>query len=136
MFHAVKGKVAEFRRSEDGWVTFESVLWVPILVSIFVMIADVSIVFMNKARIERILQDGHRGMAVGLIADCPALENWLVSNITAMAPSASATCSTNLTQTTTRIQAPVGELDLTGATGILAGLTIRVESVHHAERGT
>ena len=113
----------------------EGILWFPLMVLLLIMVMDASIVFMNKARIERVVQDGQRAFAVGSISDCDALETWIESNLSQLAPSAVAVCVTDLSLTRTRVAIPVDELDLSGGAGFLGGLTVNVESIHMSERG-
>ena len=49
-----------FLKNEDGAITIESVLWLPIYVLFLVMIVDVSLMFNGQAQARRTLQDINR----------------------------------------------------------------------------
>ena len=124
-----------FRESEDGSVVAETVIWLPLLFGIFVMIADASVIFMNQARIKRILQDGHRHMATGLIDDCAGLESWVSRRVTNMAPNAAVNCVELAANSRLQVVTSAGELDLTGITGMFSSLNLTVTTVYHQEVG-
>lgn len=113
----------------------EAILWFPLMFVILMMVIDASFIFMNKARIERVVQDGQRWMAVGIIADCDALETWIEEAVDDYAPSAVATCTTSNNIATTGVSVPVTDIDISGGVGFLTGASIRVESIHLSERG-
>ncbi|MDU8942120.1 pilus assembly protein [Ovoidimarina sediminis] len=113
----------------------EAILWFPLMFFILMMVVDASFVFMNKARIERVVQDGQRWMAVGWIDDCDALEIWIEEAIEDYAPSAVASCSTTLNIATTGVAVPVTDIDISGGIGFLTGMMVNIESIHLSERG-
>lgn len=131
----IKSRTARFGRDEDGSVMIESILWFPLFFSLFVMIADLSVLFMNQARIKKIMQDGQRQMAIGVIDDCVDLQTWLSTELTAFSPTAQVTCSETLTISNARVTAPASELALTGASGLFKALSIDVRMVYHQEVG-
>ena len=90
-------------------------------------------IFANQSRIHRMVQDGNRNLAIGTLSNCTALENWLEGVAQQLAPSATATCSISSNIVTSTISLPSGEIDLSGATGLLGGLTVQVQAQHLLE---
>ena len=129
------GNLQRFQTEEDGGTTIEAVLWIPLFLLLFVILADASLLFMNQARIKRIMQDGNRQMAVGTIEDCDAMTIWLENNVRPLAPTATAICTEDAAFSTTTISASAEELDLTGVTGLFGAMTINVSVVYHLEVG-
>ena len=131
--------LGDFARREDGGVLVESILWLPLFLSLFVMIADSSTMFLNQARIKKIMQDGARDMAVGDLPECADLVDFLQTHVRKIAPSATATCDENYmnqpTLSIARVQANSDELDLTGASGFFGGITVGLSMVYHLEVG-
>ncbi len=91
--------MARFRRDESGSATFEALLWVPFFLFLLIALVDAMFLFKNKARVERILQDGNRQYVLGAFEDeansLTALENWIKDRIVAknLAGSVTATAS-------------------------------------------
>ena len=133
--NAMKRELRRFRKDEGGWVMVEAILWFPLMFFILVMVLDASFLFMNKARIERVVQDGQRWMAVGLITDCDALETWIETRVDPYAPSAVATCTPSKNITTTVVAVPLTDIDLSGGIGFLKSGNLNIESIHFSERG-
>lgn len=130
--------VRRFSRDEDGSATVEACLWLPFFIFFFVMILDATTIFMNQARVHRIVQDANRQFVVGVFKSAAneeqALEQWIEQSLAPITPSASASASVD-TQglLTTQVSYPSGETDLTGATGVLGSLTMRVQAIHQTE---
>ncbi len=131
----IKSRFNRFGRDEDGAVLIESILWFPIFFALFVMIADLSVLFMNQARIKKVMQDGQRQMAVGVIDDCADLQTWLSTQLSTFAPSAQIACSESATVSNARVSAAAGDLALTGASGLFGKLNVDVRMIYHQEVG-
>lgn len=122
--------IKRFRRNEEGSATIEAVLWLPLFVFFFVMLADAATIFTNQARILRIVQDGTRIYSVGGLADCAALNAWLDARVGQLAPGVQPVCDDFTTPgiIVTRVDVPAGDIDLSGVTGMFGGLTVRVQT--------
>jgi len=130
--------VRRFMRDEDGSATIEACLWLPFFIFFFVLILDATTIFMNQARVHRIVQDANRQYIVGgfktSVNEEQALEVWIEQSLASIAPSASATAQVDSRGLlTTQVSYPSGETDLTGATGVLGSLTMRVQAIHQTE---
>ncbi len=103
-----------------------------------IMVADASTIFMNEARVLRIIQDGTRRFATGSITDCDALKIWLQTQISPIAPGVTASCAPDPTPGSlvylSAVTMPSGELDLSGATGLFGNMNIVLQSQHFLEK--
>ena len=116
----------------------EACLWLPFFIFFFVLVLDATTIFMNQARVHRIVQDANRQYVVGVFKTAAdeeqALETWIETALNGIAPSASASATVGpLGLLTTQVSYPSGETDLTGATGVLGSLTMRVQAIHQTE---
>ncbi len=50
---------------DDGTATVEAVLWLPVFLLFFCLVADAALVFYNKNQIHRLVQDTNRRLSVG-----------------------------------------------------------------------
>jgi Flp pilus assembly protein TadG len=126
---------ARFLRSEDGSATVEACIWLPFFFFFFLLILDATFIFLRQADAQRIVQDGSRLYVVGAIKTTSDLETWLESSMAPISPNAKAT--TNIGANgflTAQISYPAEDTDLTGATGMLGGATMRVQSVQILEQ--
>ena len=54
-----------FIRHDNGGVTIEAVLWMPVFVALLCLVADASLIFGRQAEVLRVVQDANRAMSVG-----------------------------------------------------------------------
>lgn len=124
-----------FRRDEDGAVmTMEAILWFPLMFFILVAVCDLSIFYMNKARIDQILSAGVRGHAVGALAECGATKVWLETEVRVIAPNAVASCSESGPIATAVVSYPASDVTLTGDKGLLRAMQMNASRMHLNER--
>lgn len=129
-------RLRRFRMEENGGVLIEGVLWLPVMFWLFVLAADVSVLFMNQARIKSVMQEAGRQMAVGSIEECTDLTVWLEGQVRLISPTAWVSdCQETETVSRIRVSAPSGELDLSGSTGLFGGMTVNVQVLYHQEVG-
>lgn len=57
---SIRSVCKNFLKNEDGAITIESVLWLPVYALFTVMIVDVSLMFNGQAQAQRTLQDLNR----------------------------------------------------------------------------
>lgn len=95
--------------------------------------------FMNHARVKKVLQEGSREMAIGQLDECADLVTWLEANVRSFAPSATATCAEDYLGQPAVSLATVSvvsdEIDLTGVTGLFGGISFRISMVYNLEVG-
>jgi Flp pilus assembly protein TadG len=128
--------VLAFARREDGGASFEACLWVPFLLLFFFLIMDATFIFSHEADAQRIVQDGTRQYVSKALDSETELETWLETVMASVSPNADATVdydsSTGILVAS--VEYPAGDTDLTGVTGWLSGVTMRVQSIQLMEQ--
>lgn len=136
-----------FSRREDGLVTVEAVLWLPLFLVIFGFIVDGSSIFFGQTKMLRVVQDANRNMSIGrfndptstALCDPTAIartELYAEAALARIGVTANATSAcANAGVVTTSITTNVGQLELLGTFGFLAGdsMTIAVTADHMIE---
>lgn len=69
--------LTRFLRRQDGGPTVETVLWFPLIIAIFGLVADVAMIFHGQAKVLRVIQDGNRELAVGRITTVADAEDYI-----------------------------------------------------------
>ena len=72
-------RITRFVRCEGGSATVEFVLWVPVLMLIVAIIADVSLLFSRQAQMLKDVQNANRSYAVGRIKSLADVESTLTT---------------------------------------------------------
>lgn len=128
-----------FIRHDNGGVTIEAVLWMPVFVALLCLVADASLIFGRQAEVLRVVQDANRAMSVGKFGtdgDTGATdiaEAYIKDRINGLAPNA--TVDTTVTSGVIRTVVTIPSSDLTANTpiGFLDSLTIEVAAEHLSE---
>lgn len=126
-----------FLRDDDGAITVEAVLWVPVYLAFFALITDVSLMFHGYAKALQVAQDTNRHASTGYYVDEDALEKMALANLSDFAPNATASSTLDELAATphviTSIVLPSSDLQAVGLFAIFADLKITVSSVHLLE---
>lgn len=118
-----------FWREEDGLATFEACIWTPFFFIFLMLVVDATMIFSNQGRVHRIVQDANRQFILGQIDTTDDLQTWLEAQLASqrVTPNATATATVDANDIlVTTVTYPSADTDLTGATGLLSGLTMRV----------
>lgn len=116
----------KFRR-EDGGVTVEFVLWLPIFVAVLCLVADASLIFGGKAQVLRIVQDSNRAMSVGRFRDTEDAKAYIVERIDHLSPHAAVAITVTAGIVRTVVTMPASDLTATNF-GILDSIEVSVIS--------
>ena len=122
------------RRDQSGAVTVEMVLWMPVIVLMIYMIADVSLVFHRQSEVLRQIQANNRAYATGRITEAKLRSN-LSQAVKAFDPTPSVSVnhdSANRMLTTT-VNIEAENLMAGGAFGLLRGRTLNITASHLTE---
>lgn len=122
-----------FRKEETGSATVEAVLWLPLFVVVFVMIADVSFVFHRQSQMMRIVQDANRAFSVGRLSSEEETENFVTDALAGLSESAVAVTTLNAGVISTSVQVPVTDMVAVGFFNFLSGYNVEVSSEHYLE---
>lgn len=133
-------KHARGLRADDGGATVEATLWLPIYTLAIVLILDATFIFKGESRVHSIVQDGMRQYILGAYRGTPdpeeALEDWIEHRLAITGLTARAEAVVVLKPDaglTATVSYPSGDTDLSGVTGLLGGLTMRVTSHYNTE---
>ena len=130
--------VRRYRQQEDGSVTVEFVLWIPILVLLISLTADAALLFGAKANVLRVVQDANRAASIGRLGPVDEMtveaQDFVRARIGFMAANATITSvviGNNVISTTVVI--PSNDLIATGFLGRLANINITINAQHYLE---
>lgn len=122
-----------FQCDERGVISVESVLWVPIFLVFFALIADVSLMFHGQAKGMRIVQDANRLASTGILVDAEAVEAQVLDRLHEFSTNAGVESVFDAETVLTTVRIPAGDLVAIGIIGKLAQFDIEVSSLHLIE---
>ncbi|WP_227258014.1 TadE/TadG family type IV pilus assembly protein [Kangsaoukella pontilimi] len=125
--------LARFRSDERGAITVESVLWMPIYMLFFALIADVSMMFHSQAKVTRIVQDANRLASFQILEDADAVENNVKARLAPFSKNASVETTLGSGAVATTVTMPVTDVAIIGFVGKLLEFDITVSSMHLVE---
>ena len=124
-----------FGRSQDGSATVEAVLWTPVFLLLFGMVADTSIVFGRQAEILRIIQDSNRSLAVGAFQSVEQAENYIIEKVEIFSGNTTVDVAIVDGIISTSVSVPAADLTSTGLFDAINTLTITVGASQMSELG-
>jgi len=120
-------------RDESGSITAESVLWLPIFVVFFSIIADVSLVLHGQSKAMKIAQDANRHASTGFLDTNTEMETLVTARVSQFSPNATVTSSISNETVGTTIILPTNDLFVVGFLGLFTNMNITVSSLHLKE---
>ena len=141
----VSGLLRRFVRDQRGSASVESVLWFPAYMLLFVLIADVALVFHGQANAQRLVQDANRLASTGWWIDKSddnddetdiklGLKAYVEDALTAANIAGGvATVTINNKVITTTLTIPASSLDAVGMFDVISGATVTVRTQHYRE---
>ena len=124
-----------FGRTQDGAATVEAVLWTPVFLLLFGMVADTSIVFGRQAEILRIIQDSNRSLAVGAFQSVEQAENYIIEKVEIFSGNTTVDVAIVDGIISTSVSVPAADLTSTGLFDAINTLTITVGASQMSELG-
>lgn len=119
-----------FCRDENGAITVESVLWVPVFLLFFALIADVSLIFHGQAKALRIAYDGNRQASLGELASATDTQAAILARIQEFAPNATVNTSFGTDDIETRVVLPTNDLVAVGTITRVLNIDLKIQSIH------
>lgn len=126
-------KVRSFRRDDTGSATIEMVMWLPIIMFIFCLIADASLMFGKQAQVLRIVQDANRALSVGRLQSDMDAEAYIAQQIAWMTQNAIITTEVTAGVISSTVEIPAGDMTATGFISAFRSLTVSVSAQHLSE---
>lgn len=130
---ALMGRLARFRREEHGTATVEFVLWVPMMVLLFALVADTATIFGGKAQVLRVVQDANRALSIGRVRTVEDTQDLIIAGIFNIAPHATVVTTVDNGLISSTVMIPVTDLAATGLVDSFTDFRVRVISQHLAE---
>ena len=118
---------------EDGSATIEAVLWMPVLIAVFALIADTSMIFGNEAQVLRVVQDANRKMSIGRLLTPESVQTEVKSKIALVSPNAVVTTTVTNGLIKTSVSLPLSDITSTGLVSAFANVSFTVSAEHLME---
>lgn len=128
-----KGRHWYFLRCENGAATVEAVMWMPILVGVFALIADTSMIFGSESQVLRIVQDANREMSIGRLLTVQAVEAQVKAQIAHISPHAIVSTTLVNGLISTNVSLPLSDITSTGLVAAFANVSVTVKAEHLSE---
>lgn len=125
--------IGEFLHRSDGVATIEAVLWMPVFVALFAIVADTALLFGSQTNALRVLQDANRAMSVGRFRTVEETEAYILNQVSGMSPNATASTVVVNHVITSRVTIPASDVVATGIVTAFADLEVNVFAEHMAE---
>lgn len=124
---------SRFSRDEHGSITAESVLWLPVFLIFFALIADVSLMLHAQAKAMRIAQDANRHASTGYFVNENDLEDMIGASMATISPNATIESTIGAQTIATTIEMPVTDLEVVGLISRFSDITITASTIHLLE---
>lgn len=115
-----------FMRQDDGTATVEFVLWLPVVMLVFGIIVDFSLILGGEAQALRVVQDANRGLSIGHFQTIDEAKAYILAQVQPL----SAHASINMTVTNgvilSRLTMPASDLMATGLYNGILNLNVTV----------
>lgn len=128
-----RGRFRAFRRDEGGSFTIEAVLWLPVFMVLFCLIADASLIFGKQAQVLRIVQDANRALSVGRFTTGADAEAFIRQQMLPFSTNAVITTDIAAGVISSTVEIPAGDLTATGLISSFGSLTVSVTAQHLSE---
>lgn len=128
-----------FVLGDEGSSTIEAVLWLPVFIGFFALVADASLLFFGQNKTYRIVQDANRLLSTGYITSTDEAEaealvaGYVRTQLSDFAPNASVVSKIDLGQITTEVKVPGSDFVATGLLTAFMSLNIVSRSTHYIE---
>ena len=129
----LRNRANRLARDESGSITVESVLWMPIYLLFFTLIADVSLMFHSQAQATRIVHDANRQASQGVYTTSAQMEAAVKERLDDYSPNATIDSAFGPTTVVTTVTMPVSDVAAIGILGTLVRSNITVSLLHLVE---
>lgn len=126
-------RAVRMARDESGSITVESVLWMPIYLLFFTLIADVSLMFHSQAQATRIVHDANRQASVGIYKTSSEMKAAVKERLDDYSPNATISSTFGPSTVVTTVTMPVSDVAAIGILGKLVRSNITVSLLHLVE---
>ena len=129
----IRAFLSRFQISEEGGISVESVIWMPIYMLFFALIVDVSMMFHNQTKAMRIVQDANRLASYQYYTTAGEVEANVKSRMVNISDNATVTTTLGSDAVATVVSFPVRDVAIIGFVGTFMNTDITVSSMHLVE---
>lgn len=115
-----------FLRQENGTATVEFVIWLPVVMLVFAIIVDVSMIFGGEAQALRVVQDANRGLSVGYFQTIEAAEDFVLAQLEGLSSNATIDITVTNGVINSQLTMPASDLMSTGFYDNLLNMDVTV----------
>lgn len=127
-------RVRKNARDENGAATVEVVLWMPVIVLLFALVADTAMIFGAQSQVVRVVQDANRALSTGRIRGTDVAQNQIYTRIAAISPNSTVSTTVVDGMILSTVTMPVGDLTATGLVDAFTNFSVRVQAQHLSEK--
>jgi Flp pilus assembly protein TadG len=128
-------RLNRFGRAEDGAVSVEAVLWLPIFIIFFALLVDATMIMSGQSQALRVVQDANRGASIGMLRSSDEIESFIQNRLRNL----SNNVTVNVTPPggagiiTTNVTIPSRDLVASGVMNVFSNFDVIVGSQHRVE---
>lgn len=115
-------------RNEEGTATIEAVLWLPVFLTLFGLVADVSTIMGREAQILRIVETANRALAVGAFQTTLDAKAYISNEVKAFSGNAAVAVIIDKGIISSNVSLPAADLTITGLLHVFSSLQLSVEA--------
>lgn len=130
----IKARLAHLARSDSGAITVEAIMWLPFYLVFIALIADVSMLFHQQAKAQRIAQDLNRLWVLTYPEDEAELQLRADTIVKSIAPTATVTIVHKTDSIQTFVSMPTADLLPIGLLSVFKSFDIGASAAHLRER--
>lgn len=124
---------AAFLRGENGGITVEAVLWLPFYLVFIALIADVSMMFHQHSKAQRIAQDINRLAVLTWLESKDEMQSRADKIVKSIAPAATVTISYKADRVQTFISMPSADILPVGLLSAFKNFDVKASAAHLRE---
>jgi Flp pilus assembly protein TadG len=126
-------RLRRFVSREEGSSTIEAVLWLPVFIGAFCLMADAAFIFNGQTIAMRTVQDANRNMSIGRLQTTDEVEAEVENNLATLSPHVAAQSSIVAGAVVTKVTIPSSDLVATGWLNRLMDINLVIRSEHLIE---
>lgn len=125
----------KWRRNEDGGMTVEAVIWLPFLIGLFVMAAELANIFFVQNTIQRVVQNGTRLYSVGQFTEQSQLRTYITERLDQYGDGIEIfiDAGSGLQLVTTTVRVPSEDIMMTGLVASLLDFNVGATTTQYVE---
>ena len=126
-------RIARCVRSEEGSISVEAVLWMPVYVFFIALIVDTSMMLHSRSVALRIIEDANRHAVIGYLVDGSEVSQRVSEQVQLISSNATVNVDWGTNDIETVVRMPASDLQALGLLSVMANLEITVSSFNRFE---